>query len=378
MVKKMGYTREQIYLLVGKLDKVTTLEFYKNSEAYQIFGNSLTVVFMYEQAEREELDKIIQSNQTFSHGRIKARELLFELSSEKKELLLKMGINSEDIADLYFSKSFSRPNTFHSSDKRNLNKEIIEISSLPKGGDYGWMYGFQKKLVKDGIINSPHERCFYLGCKMYFQPNDISEQEKLEIFDDSGLLREPIEMVYLEIKFKKEEIGIKEQQKFQTLKENKRKKRLAILDSYLDQAGSSFKKLSEKNQHQANELLSKVQLFNERRLNIIGKHPIYMDIDSYLHIYMRHVEEFKVNQHFEHKANFQWNENDVFMVMESIIQEIDNDYQKFREVNPNSRFSKYGKQSIYFQGDYYTFHIDESGRISTFYKNRKAHEESIK
>ena len=108
----------------------------------------------------------------------------------------------------------------------------------------------------------------------------------------------------------------------------------------------------------------------------MGKYPIYMDIDSFLHIYMRHVEEFKVNQHFAHKDNFQWNVDDVILVMENIIKEIDDDYQKFRKENPYGRYSKYHEQSIYFKGDYYTFHIDITGRISTFHKNRKEHEKT--
>lgn len=56
-------------------------------------------------------------------------------------------------------------------------------------------------------------------------------------------------------------------------------------------------------------------IFKERRLNVIGKTPIYIDLDSFLHIYMRHVEEFKVTDHFEDKDNFQWEEDDVYGVM---------------------------------------------------------------
>jgi hypothetical protein len=90
---------------------------------------------------------------------------------------------------------------------------------------------------------------------------------------------------------------------------------------------------------------------------------------------MRHVEEFKVNKHFENKDNFQWNEDDVFDVIGHVIKYIDNEYQKFREDKPSQRFSKFGKHSVYFEGDYYTFHIEANGRINTFYKNRKEHEQ---
>jgi len=372
----MEYTREKIYRLVGKLDMVATLTLKENSEAFQKYGDSLTVVFMYEQAEREELDKLIQDIHSSTHGRIKAKDLLFELPNDKKELLLEEGINSEDIKDILFLPFAPKPNPFHATEKRVLNKHIIEKDSLPKGGDLGWMYGFQKKRVQEGVIYPPNERNFYLAGKFYFEPQNLSEQEIQEIFDEADLMREHVEMEFLDMKQMREEISEEEKQKLKILKGNKSRSRLAILDSYLKEVGSSFKKLSKKNPEQAIELLIKVQRFNERRLNVMGKYPIYMDIDSFLHIYMRHVEEFKVNQNFEDKDNFQWNEDDVFFVMGNIIREVDDSYQKFREENPNSRYSRYGKQSIYFQGDYYTFHIEKTGRISTFYKNRKEHEKT--
>jgi len=86
---------------------------------------------------------------------------------------------------------------------------------------------------------------------------------------------------------------------------------------------------------------------------------------------MRHVEEFQVNKHFEHKDNFQWKEEDIFDVMRHVIEYIEKEYQEFRSEKPTQRFSKYGRQNVYFEGDYYTFHIEPNGSISTFYKNKK-------
>lgn len=373
----MDYSIEKIYKLVGKDDCVANLTFKKGSEAFSKYGDMLTVQFIYTQSEREELDKRIQNENFSTHGRVRAKDLLSKLSEAENKDLLENGIESQDIVDMFFLHNIHK-NTFHNTEKKVLNKHIIEFEPQLKGGDLGWMYGFHNRLVEQGIKLSPHERDFYLAGKLYFEPQNLTKQERQEIFDEAGLMRAPIEMEFLDMKRMREEIGKEEEQKLKILKEHEANKRLMILDSYLKQAGSSFKKLFQENLEQATELFMKVKIFNEKRLNVMGKYPIYMDIDSFLHIYMRHVEEFKVNQHFEHKDNFQWNEGDVFLVMENIIREIEDAYQKFREENPDSRYSKYGTQSIYFQGDYYTFHIDANGRISTFHKNRKEHERTVK
>ena len=79
----------------------------------------------------------------------------------------------------------------------------------------------------------------------------------------------------------------------------------------------------------------------------------------------------KINAHFEHKDNFQWKEEDVFTVIEKVIEQANDEIQEFFEQNPNGRYSRYGDKSLYFEGDYYTFHIENDGRLSTFHKNKK-------
>ena len=372
----MVYSIEKIYKLVGKDDCVANLTFKKGSEAFNKYGDMLTVQFVYTQSEREELDKRIQNDDSSTHGRVIAKDLLSQLSEADYKDLLENGIESQDIVDIFFLHNIHK-NTFHNTEKKTLNKHIIEFEPKPKGGDLGWEYGFYKKLVEDEVGLCPRERNFYLAGKLLFEPNELSEQEKQEVYFDEKIVNEKTGFEYLKMKEELEILNEKEEQILTKLKKKDFHFRLNKLDEYLKQAGSSFVKLNKENQEQALKLSHKVLFqFNERRLNVLGKYPIYIDIDSFLHIYMRHVEEFKVNQNFEHKDNFQWNEEDVFLVMGNIIREIEGVYQKFKEENPDSRYSKYGKQSIYFQGDYYTFHIDKTGRISTFHKNKKEHEKT--
>lgn len=367
----MNFSLEQIYKLVGKEDRVSTLTFKEGSDALQNFGDFLTVVFLYNQSEREEMDRLIKDEKSNNYGWIRANYLGHELYTDKIEQLLVDGINSEDIIEIFHFPSALKTNTFHSTKKRKIKKHIITMGTLPKGGDLGWMYGFQKRLAENGTGVSPQERCFYLACKLFCEPENLSDQELKEVYGDDGNILRSIEFEFLQIKQKHEEIGEVEEQILDKLLQMRYDEKVQKLDYYLNEAGSSLKKLSERNPSQATELLMKVEHFNEKRLSVNGRYPIYIDVDSYLHIYMRHVEEFKINKHFEHKDNFQWEEDDVFLVMGNIIREIEVDYQKFREENPSLIYSKYGNQSIYFEGDYYTFPIESNGRISTFHKNRK-------
>lgn len=369
----MNYTIEEIYFLVGKNDKTALVTFKNGSDPYNKYGESIAVVFVYTQFEREEMDKLLKVLPFTKSGWVKARYLGIDLTPDKTALLLSEGVNSNDIANIHYS-IFPEKNTFHSKEKRELNKINIPIRTRRNGQDLDWMYGFKKKLVSQGIGLSPEERAFYLAGKLYYEPENLTKEENEEIYTDEKI-KESIEKELLQIKYQRKEISDQENKQLGELIGKQKKQNFAVLDEYLKQAGSSLKKLATENLEQATTLCVKLAMFKERRLNVMGKYPIYMNQDSYLHIYMRHVEEFKINKHFEDKSNFQWNEEDVFNVLGHVIKHVNNEYQKFKEEKPNQRFSKYGKESVYFEGDYYTIHIEPNGRISTFHKNRKEHEE---
>ncbi len=369
----MDYSLEVIYQLVGKEDKTANVEFIPNSESHEKFGNDIGVLFLYTQKEREELDGLLAKGESFHSGFIKAKYLGRKLNEELVEELETKGINSEDIAQIMFFREPTH-NSFHSIQKRKINKVIVPMSPLPNGGDLDWIYGFYKKLKQEGTIFSPEEELYHLATKYYYEPDQITAYESAMIFNDEGNFMSEFKWHFYGIKMERKEITEPEKIELAKLLQKRKTERRDKLNKYLVDAGSSFKKLYKENPDKAFELFCKTLYFRERTLNLKGKIPIYIDLDSYLHIYMRHVEEMQVTDHFEDKNNFQWNEEDVLTVMKKVVEDLNDEIQQFFGENPQKRYSRYGEQSIYFEGDYYTLHIEPIGRISTFHKNEKKHE----
>ncbi|MPM00721.1 hypothetical protein SDC9_46951 [bioreactor metagenome] len=366
--KQLDYSIEDIYSHVGIYDKVVCINFKRESDAYKKYGSYIIGVFVYTQREREALDKKIKNKQK-SFGVIKVEYIGNELSQQLVDELRNEGVNSTEISSIYCTRD-KKTNTFHSQVTRVVNPINIQMDKEPNGGDYDWIYGFNKSLISQGIGFSPEEYDFYLALKLFYEPDSLSKEENEYILND-GILKESIEYKHLRIKYYKKNIDKKGFERYITL-EHKRKKHLhGVFNHFLIQSGSSIKKILSTNPDQAAVIFDKIVQFQETRLNSDGKIPIYLNLDRYLHVYMRHVKEMKINDQFKNKDNFQWVEDNISFVMGSIINRINDEIQAHFETNPNTRFSKYGEESLYFEGDYYTIHIEPNGCISTFHKNSK-------
>lgn len=366
---KPRYYIENIYELVGRDDLTAALVFFNGSKSHNLYGENLTVQFLYNQKERLNLDDKIKDKNSKTVGYVKAKYLGYELADDLVKNLNDVGIYCEDIASLYTIVGFEK-NTFHSEEKRKIKTINIPMHSQPKGGDFDWMYGFTKRQINDGIGVSPRERNFYLAGKLYYEPDNLSGEERLEMFENN-IPKEQIEWEYLTIKYHREDITVVENERLVELYYKKKQNYKVLLENHLNESGSSINKLSKENIELYEDLLERVMHFKERRLNVGGKYAIFLDLDSYLHIFMRHVEEMKVNKHFSHKDNFQWNLDDVMTVIKHVIHEIENQIQEFFENNKGKQFRIYGEHAVYYQGDYYAVYIDPNGRLESLFKIKK-------
>lgn len=369
-ILSMEYSVEDIYKLVGRDDKVVVLTFHPESKAYNKFGDSCTVVFCYDIKEREDLETNFKSGtdkRTF--GFVKVKPLAMELNKEQTDELINKGINSKDIQHMLTSP-WATENPFYKEEKRNLRKIEIPFHAEPKGGDYNWMYGFEKRNIRNGGKLIPSSMELYLAMKLFFEPDKITEKEKLQIYDN-GILRNSIERKFLEIKMDKEVSTEEEDNRFFELSKLNMNSNLEVLKTELNRAGTNLSKLFALNTGLCYHLMQGTYLYTPEQLNGFKGIPIYLDWKGYIHVFTRHVKEFAVSERFKDKDKLLWHPSDVIPVIKKVISEVDSEIQKFWEENPSIRFSKYGVQSLYFEGDYYTFHVEADGRLSTFHSVKK-------
>lgn len=302
-----GFTQKEIYEYAGAKDCVATLTLSQKSA--KVFGESLTVVFVYYQKDRMALEKDRMALNDISN--VKAKELLGELDETLYVQLLKDGIPTKDIIEMLVGLVSEENNTYGSSLLRKPKVLEIPIESEGSGDDIYFMYGALCHFIDDGIELTPEEHNEYLAYKMVLEHEKLTEKEREEIFDENGAIINQ-EVGYFWLLWKKETGKLTEKNKtdLMQLSQNRIANRFGLADKELRNMGLSFEKLVKSYPEKAALLFSKIISFHEHRYNVIGKHLLYMSFESFLHIYLRHVKELAVENLFGERSKFQLAEKD--------------------------------------------------------------------
>lgn len=361
-----GFSQEEIYNLCGRDDSVATITFRIGSQAYLDYGEDLTVCFIYTPKERQKLE----SNTAALNGLpcVKARILLPGFSQIVENKLLTAGVNSHDIVKMIVLPGTKQENKYNSHEKRSSHSIDIPFEPYGNGEDIKWMYGFLLQQKNQGIGLTPDEYAEYLAYKIVLDFDGLTEEEHNDVFNDQGLIyNNEVAWNYINWKKSASLLTDKDKKHLDTLTYHRVTTRLYKLDEHLKGIGGLVA-FSKKYKDKANLIVDKVLRFRQHRYNIQGKHLLYMDLDGFLHIYLRHVEELNTNGLYPQKTKFQLKERDVETVISNVMCSLNDEYQAFRDASPNRQFRKYDEQSFYYKGDYYVIRVESDGRLVQFYK----------
>lgn len=361
-----GFSQEQIYVYGGRTDSVFTLTLRKDSPSYKKYGGLVTVSIVYSLKERQFLEKDVCALNAIPF--VKVKSLLPE-HNDLAEKLLEEGISTCDIEEILVIPNTTEANTFISKEKRDVKVLDVPFKVDENGNDIIWIYGFLKKLKSEGVGLMPEDEAQYLTYKLILENEELSEDENKKIFDTEGkICNNSISYFYL--LWRKSAGVINEMQKAQLklLMQYRFLDRMKLTEQALKDVGLNLKKFTRDYPKQAAFLLEKILSFKDINFNTIGKYPLYLNFNSFLHIYLRHTEELNICDQFADRDKFQLEEKDIMTVISHVMRALNSEYQEYKQRNPNGRFYRRGAMAYYFNGDYYNVDVNPDGSISTFYK----------
>ena len=122
----MDFSTENIFKYHGQYDKVVTLSFKPDSYSAKNYGQFLTGIFQYTRDERIALESTISNTEYENHhGHVKLKELLDDVCDEQKEELIRKGIDTTDIIEVFSANITIPKNEFQQTDQRSLPAPVI-------------------------------------------------------------------------------------------------------------------------------------------------------------------------------------------------------------------------------------------------------------
>lgn len=362
-------TQGRLYEFAGRTDDVCTLDLREGSEVFELFGPKVTVEFVYTQEERRKLEADLTSLDNVPNVKAKGLVFLFGKGKDKSDYLLSTGIPIKDIVSAFVLHYTPDNNTFGNSEKRSLKITEVPFKAYGGGRDIGWMYGFMCRRKKQGIGFMPDDEDRYTAYRFILDRDKMSGEDRYKVFDKDGHIA-MTNVGYHYLKWGEEAglLGEKDKELLGELKRRRTHERLGVLKEELKKAGISFNLFSGNYKEQAMFFIQKLFTFHDKSFNILGKHPLYMDYRSFVHIYMRHVEDVNMGEQLAQKDKFQLYEKDVMYMIDHVMHELEKDYQQFRDANPDKKYKRTGNKAFYCLGDYYEVFVDKDGRLESFYK----------
>jgi hypothetical protein len=95
-----------------------------------------------------------------------------------------------------------------------------------------------------------------------------------------------------------------------------------------------------------------------------GKRQICWDVATYSHIALRHVKGLQLGE----GTTFPYRAEDLKMLIQKVLACVEDDIKYHFANKPGKVFFLAGRRSVYFNEDYYAFHIDGSGRLINFHR----------
>lgn len=356
---------QDLYELVGKNQYMTTFDLKNNTKSFENYGNSIVGVIYYDKKSLDNLEMYLNLSKEIIEDKICIKSPSSEnISIEKNKMLKYQGIDIRDISKISFLVYSKEIEIYETGEKKVPN--IIEIETDLSDIDVDILlqnylimkYNRGTKLIQyekeqligitlafnEGIIDSRILKEFG------FSKNSIENNLNMllsyyKVKENRNLLTETDKKHYLEIK---DIIYLEKLTKF--LKELAKAK----ITKYSDEINNSI----------FSEIFSAIETFDSSIL-MHSKRQIYWDVDSYIHILLRHMKDYQVGI-FKDKTPFQYKEKDLKLLIEQVLTSIRKEIEHHFQ-NTNKIFTRHGKMAVFYNGDHYHLRINEEGKLIQFH-----------
>ena len=361
------FTHHELWKSLGEQQYVATFELKADSEAYKRYGPSVVGRIAYTMGDRREMSR------AYDPGPVRIDSLQPELATEAKKELKYHGFSLESIRIVSFVP-LNRPEERHESGEKKL-PNVIEIpyDHDPRADVDRLTQSYLVRKNNDGMELAPFERDQVIGITLGLNDGHIDRRILEHFGHDTATAAESLDVRYYRLQTKQRHGGLTEAEK-SSLAEVEELRSIHALIEVLRELKASQLKQDDilKAKVPIAEVMQSVRDFHPSVL-LHGKPQVFWDLKAYVHITMRQVRDFQIGQ-FRERSAFPYKVSDLEQLIEKVLKVVAEEIEQHFKQSPTKLFTRHGSMSTYFNGDYYSFRIEPSGRMSAFCVCRDRHD----
>lgn len=357
---------QDLYELVGRNQFMTTFNLKEGSPSQTQYGKNVLGVVYYSFKQPQELEESFSTGVEIDLAKIRIDSPDIKLSQTQRHGLKYRGIEVVDIASISFLPYKNEIKRFETGEKKVPN--IIELKVDCSGIDPDILYqNYVASKINNEVELILFEKEKFIGITLGINNGHIDSRVLDHLGFNIDSVKENLNIWYhlYKVKERRGTLSNREETSFSEINSILTTDIFLKLLTEIKNSGVYAEKPTDEFADTFKKIVDQVTSFTPDIL-MHGKKQIYWDIDSYLHIVMRHVKDYQVGN-FREKTPFSYKAEDLKTLIEKVIQRVEDEIQKHFSDNPNSEFTRHGNWAVEFNGDHYHLKIDTKGRLVQFH-----------
>lgn len=364
-VTGLRFHYQDLYEIVGQNQFMTTFEFRKGSDSHSEYGDSVLGVIFYDRKGLDSLERSFQTGVEIDKQRIRIDSPFRDLGEKKRGDLKYQGINVDDIEAISFFPHVRETEKYETGEKKLPNIIKVEVDCN----------GFDTDILNQNYLASKHnsgtkliqyEKEQLIGITLAFNNGRIDSRLLAELGFTKDDLKTNLNVWVSLYKVKERRNQLTDVDK-KNYSEIKGILSLARFNKVAKELVSAriFASLKDSDSSILKNIFSVVDGFSPSIL-MYGKKQVYWDVDSYIHIALRHLNEYQLG-HFKLKTPFPYKAEDLKSLIEKVLQRIDTEIEDYLGSSPTDDFTRHGKMGVEYNRDHYHLRINKDGRLDQFH-----------
>jgi hypothetical protein len=359
------FNAKDIYDFIGREQYSSTFIFKANSAAFRAYGQSITGFACYDVKTKALLENNQSSSDHDSISQLKIDLALGELSVTQKHELKYKGISIFDIDSISFLRHKQKIEFHPTGEKRIPN--VVEIKADFSAINHdALLINYLISKQNSGVELIRFEREQLIG--LLLAKDDFKIDAR--ILNALGFSLEQAKIdhaIWYQTYKSLERQGKITLERVETFNEMKLLESLTRLNALVSEIKiSGAFELTEINENEQFKKICEQTFKFTPSILMHGKQQVFWDLQSYLHIALRHVQEFQLGR-FKEKTPFVYKANDIASLLEKVLRCVEEDLRAYLLEKPKNTFKRHGSMAIEFNGDFYNISIEPSGRVEQFH-----------